>query len=118
VRKGASPAHHLIGLLWIDSKAKRERDRLIKFGGREFLQRRDRIGECVILRPIYLLRRRAITFASIRLHCSSQSKRLPPFNSEAPANYPAQSGERNSERSDDVLFVKVSSNKLQSGSIG
>jgi hypothetical protein len=75
VWKWASPAHHLIGLLRINAKAKRERHSLVKFGGREFLQRRNGIGETVVLRPIYLLRRGAITFASICWHCSVQFKR-------------------------------------------
>jgi hypothetical protein len=75
VWKRASPAHHLIGLLRINSKAKRERHGLIKFGGRKFLQGGDGISETVILRPIHLLRGCAITFASICLHYSVQFKR-------------------------------------------
>ena len=68
VRERAGAAHHLVGLLRINPEPERHRHRLVELGRRQFLQRRNSVGETVGLVAIHLLGGRAITFAAIFLH--------------------------------------------------
>src|SRR5437870_1380605 len=70
------PAHHLVGLLWINTQPKRNRHCLIEFRRGHFFKRRDGIGQIVSLRPVYLLDGGAISFAAISLHGVFSSSEL------------------------------------------
>src|SRR4030095_17138707 len=75
VRERTRPADHLIGLFRIHSEPKRNGYRLIELGRLKFFQRRHSVMHAVGLLPVHLLGGSAITFATILLHDSAQSKR-------------------------------------------
>jgi hypothetical protein len=72
VRKRAGPAHHLVGLLRINTKPEGNRHGLIEFRCWKFLQCRNGVREQISFGAIYQLGGGAITFTSISSHGSLQ----------------------------------------------
>src|SRR4051812_23705869 len=108
MREGARSANHLIGLLRINSEPERHGHRLVEFCRRKFLQRGNSIGKIVRLGSIDLFSRRAITFASIRLHFSAvQMPGYLAWQRGSCFTSPPQPSKRNTESSGYLRLVKA-----------